>query len=188
MDAKLLSWKNAIGGLLFIFFAFILTHFAMTKGSVANSPLHIAVVDATAETNSNVEQAVSVQLSITNATVPSLLVTPRAVIYQDADGWRTNYSNVPFFVGLSGSGSMASSLTLDRGQGATVKLSSVKSSTSFRVEFLCFPERGGIKGAFDRVQSLYERLRERVVGKSFLGESFLIVTPVIHSQLPQQNQ
>jgi len=188
MDAKLFSWRRIIGGLLCILIILSLAHFAMTKNFVAASPLQIALVDAAAETNSNPDQPVSVRLGITNTIARSLLVTPRAVVYEDADGWRTNYSNIPFFIGLSGSGSVASSLTLNRGQGVTVKLSPVKSSTSFRIEFLCFPERAGIRGGIDRARSIYERLREGIVGESFLGKSVVVATPVIHSMLPRQNQ
>lgn len=132
---------------------------------------------ATVTTNSIGE--ILVQLNITNQSASAVLVGVRSIIYQDKSSWNTNFNISPRFVGLAGTGSEASDVTLASGKGITAMLSPLRVPHPFQLELICFPSRSGIIGMVDKTKDKFEQLKDGSTHESFLGDSFFVLSPLI---------
>lgn len=127
----------------------------------------------------NAKGAAVLQLSFTNTTSHSILVGARSVIETKQGVETTNYSSVPMFVGLAGTASVASDLTLGAGNGMVVALSPVNVSGAFRLEFVCFPQRKGLPGVVDTATDKVQTWTDGSQHENHLGASFFLVSPLI---------
>ena len=132
---------------------------------------------ATVTTNSIGE--ILVQLNIANQSASTVLVGVRSAIYQDKGSWNTNFNIRPRFVGLAGTGSEASDVSLASGNEVTAMLSPLRVPHPFQLEFICFPSRSGFTGMVDKTKDKFEQLKDGSTHESYLGDSFFVLSPLI---------
>jgi hypothetical protein len=128
-------------------------------------------------TNANGE--VLVQLGITNLSRTRILVGVRSAIYRVEGSWTTNFSRSARFVGLAGPGSEASDVSLADGEGIKATLRTLSVPVPFHLEFVCFPSREGVGGVLDAARDKAEAFKDGSTHESYLGESFMVLSPVI---------
>ncbi len=132
-----------------------------------------------ATVGTNAVGEVLVQLNLTNRSARGVVVSARSAIYAAQGTWITNFNIHPLFVGLAGPGSQASDVSLLAGQGITAALAPVQVSGPFQIEWVCFPSRAGIAGTVDKAQDKIVDSKDGSQHKSYLGESFYVVSPSI---------
>jgi len=151
---------------------------ALLGCSKAKVPAPVITVRlATVTTNASGD--VLVQLSITNQSASAVLVGVRSAVYRTQDSWITNFDIHPLFVGMAGPGSMASDVTLAAGNGISAALQPLQMAHPFQIEFVCFPSRSGIAGMADKTKDKFEQFKDGSTHKSYLGDSFFVLSPVI---------
>ncbi len=132
-----------------------------------------------ARVGTNAAGEVLVQLGLTNRSARAMVVSVRSAIYAVQGTWTTNFNIHPLFVGLAGSGSQASDVSLVVGQGITVALAPVQVSGPFHIELVCFPSREGIAGTVDKAKDKIDEVKDGSHHQSYLGDSFYVVSPLI---------
>ena len=151
---------------------------ALLGCSKQKAPAPVMTVRLAAVTT-NLSGEVLVQLSITNQSASAVLVGVRSTIYRAQGSWITNFDIRPRFVGVAGTGSEASVVTLASGVEITAALSPLRVPHPFQLEFVCFPGRSGITGIVDKTKDKFEQFKDGSPHESYLGDSFFVLSPVI---------